>query len=109
MRTPARKELFEFWGQPRSGRGSLSPELRTVAMPTRNTNIAEDISKIVLELKDKPGALMPVLHGIQDELGYIPPEAVPIIARELNLTRAEVHGVISFYHDFRSTAPGRHI
>jgi formate dehydrogenase subunit gamma len=52
---------------------------------------------------------MPVLHGIQDELGYIPPEAVPIIARELNLTRAEVHGVITFYHDFRSKPPGRHI
>jgi len=72
-------------------------------------NNANDISRIVLELKDKPGALMPVLNGIQDELGYVPPEAVPIIANELNLTRAEVHGVISFYHDFRSTAPGRHI
>ena len=52
---------------------------------------------------------MPVLHGIQDHLGYIPPEAVPVIAKELNLTRAEVHGVISFYHHFRSEAPGRHV
>jgi len=64
---------------------------------------------IIAALKDKPGALLPILHGIQDRLGYIPSEAVPIIAKELNLTRAEVHGVISFYHHFRSEAPGRHI
>lgn len=58
--------------------------------------------------KDKPGALLPILHGIQDEIGYIPSEAVPTIAGELNLSRAEVHGVISFYHYFRQTPPGRH-
>jgi len=63
---------------------------------------------IVVELKAKPGALLPVLHGIQDALGYIPPGAVPIIADELNLSRAEVHGVISFYHYFRDTPPGKH-
>jgi len=67
------------------------------------------ISPIVAALKDKPGALLPVLHAIQDEIGFIPEEAVPVIAHELNLTRAEVHGVISFYHDFRSHAPGRRI
>ena len=50
---------------------------------------------------------MPILHGIQDELGYIPADAVPIIASEMNLTRAEVHGVVTFYHDFRSSPPGR--
>jgi formate dehydrogenase subunit gamma len=58
--------------------------------------------------KDKPGALLPILHGIQDNIGYVPPEAVPMIASELNLSRAEVHGVISFYHFFRQTPPGRH-
>jgi formate dehydrogenase subunit gamma len=68
-----------------------------------------DISKIVRELKDKPGALLPILHGLQDELGYVPEEAIPIIASEMNLTRAEVHGVVTFYHDFRSEAPGRHV
>src|SRR5262245_20328350 len=67
------------------------------------------ISKIVRELKDKPGALLPILHGIQEELGYVPQEAVPIIASELNLTRAEVHGVVTFYHDFRAHPPGRHV
>jgi formate dehydrogenase subunit gamma len=68
-----------------------------------------EISAVIRALKDKPGALLPVLHGIQDRLGYIPSEAVPLIAKELNLTRAEVHGVITFYHHFRSEAPGRHI
>lgn len=67
------------------------------------------ISRIVRELKAKPGALMPILQGIQEELGYIPEDAVPIIASEMNLTRAEVHGVVTFYHDFRSHPPGRHI
>ena len=67
------------------------------------------ISRIVGELKSKPGALLPVLHAIQDELGYIPEDAVSIIAAEMNLTRAEVHGVVTFYHDFRSHPPGRHM
>lgn len=59
-------------------------------------------------LKDIPGALLPILHGIQDELGYIPPDSVPLIAGALNLSRAEVHGVITFYHYFRETPPGKH-
>jgi formate dehydrogenase subunit gamma len=50
-----------------------------------------------------------VLHAIQNRLGFVPKEAVPVIARELNLSRAEVHGVISFYHYFRSAKPGRHV
>ncbi len=54
-----------------------------------------------------PGGLLPILHAIQDELGHIPDEAVPIVAEVLNLSRAEVHGVISFYHLFRKTPPGR--
>lgn len=57
----------------------------------------------------RPGALLPILHAIQHELGYVPAEAVPDIAGALNLSRAEVHGVISFYHDFRSEPPGRHL
>ena len=63
---------------------------------------------VVDRLKSKPGALLPILHGIQDELGYIPASSVPLIADGLNLSRAEVHGVISFYHYFRDTKPGRH-
>jgi formate dehydrogenase subunit gamma len=53
--------------------------------------------------------LLPMLHAIQDTLGYIPPDAVPIIAEAFNLSRAEVHGVITFYHYFRTTAPARHV
>ena len=70
---------------------------------------ARVIDEIVAGLADKPGALMPVLHAVQERFGYIPPEAVPAIARALNLSRAEVHGVISFYHDFRTERPGRKI
>ena len=70
---------------------------------------SEQILRIASELKDKPGALIPILHGIQEELGFVPPDAVPLIAEVLNLTRAEVHGVVTFYHDFRSEPPGRHI
>ncbi len=55
------------------------------------------------------GALLPALHAIQDELGYIPEVAIGRLADALNLSRAEVHGTISFYHDFRTTPPGRHV
>ena len=55
------------------------------------------------------GPLLPVLHEIQDKLGHVPPDAVPMIARALGLSRAEVHGVLTFYHDFRTEPPGEHI
>ncbi|SBS34815.1 NADP-reducing hydrogenase subunit HndA [Marinomonas aquimarina] len=64
---------------------------------------------IIDELKSKPGALLPILHAIQDRFSYIPDEAVSLIAQALKLTRAEVHGVISFYHHFRTHQPGRHV
>ena len=67
----------------------------------------EEINQIIQGLEDKPGALLPILHAIQDHLGYVPPDSVPLIARALNLSRAEVHGVISFYHYFRESPPGR--
>ena len=76
---------------------------------TSNHHDEENISRIVRALKDRPGALLPILHGVQQELGCVPLKAVPIIAEELNLSRAEVHGVISFYHDFRSKPCGRHV
>jgi formate dehydrogenase subunit gamma len=64
---------------------------------------------VLSRLKDEPGALMPILHGIQDDLGWIPDEAVPVIAQALNQSRAEVHGVVTFYHEFRRSPPGRHV
>ncbi|NNM61613.1 MAG: formate dehydrogenase subunit gamma [Steroidobacteraceae bacterium] len=66
----------------------------------------EETLRACAELKALPGALLPILHAIQDALGYVPKDAVPLIAHELNLSRAEVHGVISFYHYFRSEKPG---
>jgi len=57
----------------------------------------------------RPGGLLPLLHAVQDGLGYVPPDAVPRIAQAMHLSIAEVHGVISFYHHFRQHAPGRHV
>ncbi|MBM3396912.1 MAG: formate dehydrogenase subunit gamma [Betaproteobacteria bacterium] len=57
----------------------------------------------------RPGGLLPLLHEVQHELGYVPEEAIAPIATALNLSRAEIHGVVSFYPDFRRTAPGRHV
>lgn len=57
-------------------------------------------------LKHKPGALLPILHAVQNDVGYIPAGAVAIIAEALRQTRAEVHGVISFYHHFRTQPAG---
>jgi len=59
--------------------------------------------------RERPGGLMPLLHAVQDALGFVPPAATPPIAQALNLSQAEVHGVISFYPDFRRAPPGRHV
>lgn len=77
-------------------------------MSTLDTAARATILEVIAATKEEPGALLPVLHGIQRALGYVPPDAVPLIAHELNLSRAEVHGVITFYHYFRDTPPGRH-
>jgi len=66
------------------------------------------VAEVIDHLKDEQGALLPILHGIQDALGYIPKDSVPLIAKALNISRAEVHGVITFYHYFRETPPGQH-
>ena len=65
------------------------------------------VRSITLSLKDKPGALMLILRRVQDTLGWVPPDSVPMIAKILNLSRAEVHGVVTFYHDFRHEPPGK--
>lgn len=74
-----------------------------------NGDIAERTRAIVSHLRSLEGPLLPILHEVQDEFGYVPQEALPVIAHELNLSRAEVHGVVSFYHYFRRHAPGRHV
>lgn len=67
------------------------------------------VKRIIAEGKTRPGALLPILHEIQHALGYIPADAVPLIADGLNFSRAEVHGVISFYAHFRQEATGKHV
>ena len=74
--------------------------------PERTANSAT-IEAIIREHAERPGALLPILHAIQDSLGFIPEDSVPVVARALNLSRAEVHGVVTFYHFFRTSAPGK--
>lgn len=64
---------------------------------------------LIAERRALPGAVLPILHALQDRFGYVDKAAVPLIAEALNLTRAEVHGVVTFYHDFRGAPPGRHV
>lgn len=78
-------------------------------MSTLDAATRDAVLGIVASLKDEAGPLLPVLHAVQNALGYVPPDAVPLIANGLNLSRAEVHGVITFYHYFRDTPPGRHV
>ncbi len=63
----------------------------------------------IAALKDQPGALLPILHKIQDSLSFVPETAIPLIAEALNLSYADVHGVVSFYHHFRHTKPGTYV
>ena len=66
------------------------------------------VQRIASDLKGRPGPLLEVLHAIQAAVGYVPAAAVPVVAEGLNLSRAEVHGVVTFYHYFRHTRPGAH-
>ncbi len=78
-------------------------------MPTHsawNPAIAEAIMEPLMALE---GPLLPILHAVQQAFGHVPEAAIPLIATRLNLSRAEVHGVVSFYHDFRAAPAGRHV
>lgn len=67
------------------------------------------IGAIISQYKEMPGALLPLLHAIQDKIGYVPESSYSQIARALSLSVAEVHGVVTFYHHFRTHKPGRHV
>lgn len=69
----------------------------------------EIMQDILAQHRDLEGPLLPILHAVQSEFGFVPSETVQIIADDLNITRAEVHGVITFYHDFRETPAGKHV
>ncbi len=68
--------------------------------------IRRSVDAALAKLAGEPGPLLEILHAVQDDLGCIPADAVPPIAAALNLSRAEVHGVVSFYHHFRAAPPG---
>ncbi|MCJ9692737.1 formate dehydrogenase subunit gamma [Rhizobium sp. PRIMUS64] len=72
-------------------------------------DIAARTRAIVADHRFLEGPLLPILHEVQQEFGYVPQEAMPVIAEELNLSRAEVHGVVTFYHDYRDHPAGRHV
>jgi formate dehydrogenase subunit gamma len=81
-----------------------------VEAPSRLTDAERAaVVGVCAQLKPMAGALMPILHGIQAALGYVPEGAVPLVASELNISRADVHGVLTFYHYFRTEPPGRHV
>jgi formate dehydrogenase subunit gamma len=67
------------------------------------------VDHCIADYQGMPGALLPLLHAIQDNIGYVPELAFPLISKALSLSVAEVHGVVTFYHHFRTQKPGRHI
>ena len=78
-----------------------------------NIHVKDDVSDrtlaVVAEHKHLEGPLLPILHALQADFGYVPEAALPVIARELNLSRAEVYGVVTFYHEFRHHPAGKHV
>lgn len=66
-------------------------------------------AEIIAEHASQEGATLVILHALQEAFGYVPEEVIPMVAQALNLSRAEVHGVFTFYHDFRHKPAGRHV
>ncbi|PLP58416.1 formate dehydrogenase subunit gamma [Mesorhizobium loti] len=80
-----------------------------MSLQPASTEIAARTAAVISTMKDLEGPLLPILHGVQEEFGYVPQEALLVIADALNLSRAEVHGVATFYHDYRKQPAGRHV
>lgn len=78
-------------------------------MQAQSTQIEARAKAVIAEHIEREGPLLPILHGMQEEFGCVPKETLPVIAEALNLSRAEVHGVMTFYHDFREEPAGRHV
>jgi formate dehydrogenase subunit gamma len=77
------------------------------AIELSSQSIALAVGSALTQHQQMPGALLPVLHSVQEQLGFIPPQAVGLIANGLNLSRAEVHGVVTYYDHFREQPSGR--
>jgi len=84
----------------------MTPQATPVDPPLTPGQLAR-LHDLIAQHRATPGALLPLLHAVQEALGHVPPAAVPLMAQALNLSRAEVHGVVSYYHFFRSTPAGR--
>lgn len=82
-----------------------SAQASAALLPPLDAAADRALQAILAQRQSQPGALLPILHDLQDTVGHIPPAAVPVIARALNLSRAEVHGVVTYYHHFRSVKP----
>lgn len=82
---------------------------RTLSRAEFDQESEERLQQIIASHHHREGPLLPILHDVQAEWGMIPDAAHPLIARALGLTRAEVHGVVSFYHDFRDAPAGQHV
>src|SRR6185437_2382853 len=78
-------------------------------MPRYEPWNADRAREIIARLKHMKGAALPILHALQETFGCVPEVAVPLIAEALNLSRAEIHGTVTFYHDFRKEPPGRRV
>ena len=78
-------------------------------MPRHKPWNAERASEIIARFRHLEGAALPILHALQETFGCVPDEAVPLVAEALNLSRAEIHGTVTFYHDFRKQPAGRRV
>ena len=91
-----------------------SSQRRVIPIKSEPPSALKEAERAAIEsacsrLKDLPGALLPILHAVQEALGFVPRDSVPLIARALNISLADVHGVLSFYHYFRKERGGRHV
>lgn len=91
------------------GKRSRQIESVTQVVPQLAASQQQAVSAAIERHRDRLGALLPILHDVQDALGFVPEGAVAPIASALNLSRADVHGVISFYHEFRTVPAGLHV
>jgi formate dehydrogenase subunit gamma len=78
-------------------------------MPRYEPWTPERASEIIARYRQLEGATLPILHALQETFGCVPDEAVPLVAEALNLSRAEIHGTVTFYHDFRKAPAGRRV
>jgi formate dehydrogenase subunit gamma len=88
---------------------SAITRVREERLPVYEAWNEDRAAEIIADHAGREGAALPILHALQHVFGCIPPAAVPMIARALNVSRADMHGVVTFYHEFRRTPPGRHV